>query len=133
VWTSGTNPPKTGYSLHSDQYPVNDYFGPGKKFSRIKTWVVSQQPTIKMKFCGADISRIKTDFQQNAHVGVKLFGLFDVGSVDQSYQVTNVDDKSVQGCVIVTMGPTVTIGTTPSSDSRAYILGGVSSYPPNNT
>jgi hypothetical protein len=133
VWTSGSNPSKTGLALHSTQYPVDEYFGTGKKFSRIKTWILSQEPTIKMQFCGADASKIKTDFKQTSHVGVKLFGLIDVGSVDQSYQVTDVDDKSVAGCVTVTMGSTKTIGTTTSADARAYVVGGVPSYPPNNT
>jgi hypothetical protein len=133
VWTSGSNPPKTGLSLHTTQYPVGDYFGPGKKFSRIKTWVLSQEPTIKMQFCGADASKIKTDFKQNSKVSVKLFGLFDIGSVEQSYQVTDVDDKSVAGCVTVTMGSTKKIGSTTDKDFRAYVVGGVPSYPPNNT
>ena len=133
VWTSGSNPAKTGLALHSTQYPVDEYFGSGKKFSKVKTWVLSQEPTIKMQFCGADASKIKTDFQQNSHVGVKLFGLIDLGSIDQSYKVTDVDDKSVAGCVTVTMGSTKTIGTTTDADARAYVVGGVPSYPPNNT
>jgi hypothetical protein len=129
----GQHPSKSGYTLQGTQFPVSDYFGPGKQFSRIKTWVLSQQPTITMQFCGAEASKIKTDFQQHSHVDVKLFGLFSIGSIDQSYQVTNVDDKSVAGCVSVTMGPSVIQGTTPAADARAYVIGGVPSYPPDRT
>lgn len=132
-WPSGTNPPKTGYTLKGNQFPISEYFGPGNKFSRIKTWVVSQTPTISMKFCGADTSKIVTDFKEKSHVNVKLFGLFSVGSVNQSYEVKTVDTKSVAGCVIVELGPTKVIGTTPAEDATAYVVGGVPSYPPNNT
>lgn len=132
-WKSGTNPPKTGFALKGDEYPVDEYFGPCKKFSMIKTWVLSQKPTISMQFCGGETSKIKTDFQQKAHVDVTLFGFLNVASVDQSYQITNVDDKSVSGCVTVEMGPTKILGTTGTEDLRAFVVGGVPSYPPNNT
>ncbi len=69
---------------------------PNKKFSRIKTRVISQTQTISMNFCGADTSKIVTDFREKSRVDVKLFGLFGFGSVDQSYEVKTVDTKSVQ-------------------------------------
>ena len=122
----------TGYSMRGDQFPP-DFFGPGKQFSRIKTWVLSQEPTISMQFCGAQASQIKSDFKETMHVDVKLFGLFTIGSVDESYEVKKVDDKSVQGCVTVELGPKKIIGTTPAAAATAYVVGGVPSYPPDNT
>lgn len=129
---SNTNQTQTGYSLKGSQYPVDEYFGPGKKFSRIKTWVLSQQPTISMKFCAADTTKIVSDFKESTSVNVTFFGIFNIG-VTQSYEVKKVDSKSVAGCVIVEMGPAKVIGTTPSNDATAYVVGGVPSYPPNNT
>ena len=128
-----TDQSQTGYFLKGSQYPVDDYFGPGKKFSRIKTWVLSQQPTISMQFCGAETSTIVSDFKESTSVSVKLFGIFNIGSASQSYEVKKVDNKSVEGCVTVEMGPPVVVGTTPAADATAYVIGGVPSYPPDYT
>ena len=124
---------QTGYSLKGSQYPVDEYFGPGKKFSRIKTWVLSQQPTISMQFCAADTSQVESDFKESTSVSVSLFGIFNIGSVSQSYEVKKVDSKSIEGCVTVEMGPPVAVGSTPAADATAYVVGGVPSYPPDHT
>lgn len=128
-----TQQTQTGYSLKGSQYPVDEYFGPGKKFSRIKTWVLSQQPTISMLFCGAETSEVVSDFKENTSVSVTLFGIFNIGSVSQSYEVKKVDSKSIEGCVTVEMGPAVVVGTTTAADATAYVIGGVPSYPPDHT
>ena len=130
---ANTDQSRTGFCLTGSQYPVDVYFGPGKKFSRIKTWVLSQQPSIEMTFCNADTSSVVSDFKEDASLSVKLFGIFGVGSVKQSYAVQSVDDKSSAGCVTLKLGPPKVIGTTPSSDATAYVVGGVPSYPPDNT
>lgn len=121
---------RTGYALLGNQFPVDDYFGPDKKFGRVKTFVISQQPTIEMTFSGAEATAFTSDFKENASASVSLFGLFKIGEVDQSYEVQKVDTKSVSGQVTVTFGPPVPIGTTPSADASAYLVGGVLSYPP---
>lgn len=128
-----TQQTQTGYSLKGSQYPVDEYFGPGKKFSRIKTWVLSQQPTISMLFCGVETSEVVSDFKENTSVSVRLFGIFNIGSVSQSYEVKKVDSKSIEGCVKVEMGPALVVGSTPAADVTAYVIGGVPSYPPDHT
>lgn len=130
---SNTDRGKTGYALLGSQFPVDKYFGVGKIFSRVKTWVISQEPTISMKFYGADINLIGSDFKEKASATIKLFGIFGIGSVTQNYEVKKVDSTSMAGCVIVEMGPSKTVGTTPSQDAVAVVVGGVPSYPPNNT
>ncbi|MCK5216953.1 MAG: hypothetical protein KAJ93_04165 [Methanosarcinales archaeon] len=132
VTNAGKGTSATGFQIQGSEFSVPDYFGPGKKFSRLKTFVISQQPTISMTFKGADSSLVKSDFKQNASAKVKLFGLFDIGSVSESYEVHKIDENTQEGTVTVTLGPSKSIGTTPAQDDTAYVIGGVPSYPPNN-
>ena len=122
----------TGYKLQGSEYNIGNVFGPGKIFSRLKTFVISQQPTIKMIFTGSDINDITSDFTVNASAKIDLLGLFTLGSVSGSYNVQNVDTKSLAGSVIVTFGPPAASGTIPLQQQVAYVLGGVPSYPPDN-
>ena len=68
-------------------------FGVGKLFSRLKTFVISQQPTIKLTFTGSDVDDIVSDFKVNASAKVDLFGLFTRGFASGSYSVQNADTK----------------------------------------
>lgn len=132
VSNAGKGTSVTGFQIQGSEFPVPDYFGPGKKFSRLKTFVISQEPTISITFKGADSSLVKSDFKENASAKVKLFGLFNIGSVSESYEVHKIDENSQEGTVTITLGPPKSIGTTPAQDSTAYVVGGVPSYPPNN-
>jgi hypothetical protein len=130
----GSNDPSiSGFKLPAgSQYDVNSTFGPGKTFSRLKTFVISQSPTITMTFAAGNSSAISTDFKQNSSVNVKLFGLFSIGSVSQSYNVKTVDTTSVAGKITVTLAPPDIAGTVPLNQQVCYVLGGVAEYPPNN-
>lgn len=123
---------QTGYSLQGGQFPVDRYFGTGKLLSRVKTLVLSREPTITLKFCQGETSNVTSDFHVGASVNLKILDLFQVGSASTDYKVTDVDDKSVAGCVTLTLGPPATVGTTNLADARAYLIGGVPSYPPTN-
>lgn len=129
---SNTGKGATGFALQGSEFNVNELFGTGNTFSRLKTFVISQQPTIKMVFTGADTSSIVSDLQVNASVKLDLFGLFTLGSVSGSYNVQNVDTHSVAGAVVVTFGPPQVSGTIPLQQQVCYVMGGVASYPPNN-
>jgi len=118
----------TGYKLLSTEYTPAD-FGQGKKFARLKTWVLSQQPTVAMTFKGGNTQQVASNFQENASVSLKLFGLFDIGGASESYSVKNVDSHSVAGEVTVTLGPSKPTGTVPADQLTAYVLGGVIDYP----
>lgn len=120
----------TGYKLQGSEFNVNELFGPGKAFSRLKTFVISQPPTITMTFTGADASRITSDLQVNASIKLDLFKLFSVGSASSNYSVQKVDSESQSGSVKVTFGPPQASGTIPLEQQVAYVLGGVASYPP---
>jgi hypothetical protein len=122
----------TGYKLQGSEFEVADLFGPGKTFSRLKTFVISQQPTITLTFKGVDTSKVTSDFEANASLEVDLFGLFKLGSVKGSYSVKTVDTDTNAGTVTVTFGPPQVSGTIPLQQQVAYVLGGVASYPPND-
>jgi len=121
----------TGYKLQGSEYNIADTFGVGKKFSRLKTFVISQQPQISITFKGADTSKIVQDFQQNASVSVNLFGFIPIGHVSESYKVHKVDTNSQAGSVTLTLGGPAVSGTIPLQQQVAYVIGGVASYPPN--
>ena len=122
----------TGYKLQGSEFNVDELFGPGKAFSRLKTFVISQQPTIKMTLANVDSSKVTSDFQQNNNVSISLLGLFTIGSASSNYSVQNVDTSSEAGKVIITFGPPQVSGTLPIQQQVAYVLGGVASYPPND-
>jgi hypothetical protein len=122
----------TGYRLQGSEFDVSQLFGAGCAFSRLKTFVISQQPTMTLTFTGADASRVTSDFKANASISVDLFDLFSIGGASASYAVQNVDAESKTGSVIVTFGPPKPSGTIPLQQQVAYVLGGVASYPPNN-
>ncbi len=116
----------------SSQYNVDKTFGEGKTFGRLKTFVISQQPTITLVFSAAEASQLLTDFKQNASASVKLFGLFKIGEVNESYEVQTVDQNSAAGTVTIVLAPPKPTGTVPLDAQVAYVVGGVASYPPND-
>jgi hypothetical protein len=120
----------TGYQIQGSEFSPSD-FGPGGKLSRLKTFVISQLPTITLEFQSANSAAVTSDFQEQASVDVSLLGLFNIGSGSQSYQIQKVSTASSDGSVSVTLAPPTVIGTTPAPQSTAFVLGGVPSYPPN--
>jgi len=127
-----TNQDATGYKLQGEEYDPSKLFGTGNAFSRLKTFVISQQPTITLTFTGVDTSKITSDLQQQASLKVTLLGLFTLGSASESYKVQKVDADSQKGTVTVTFGPPQVSGTIPLQQQVAYVLGGVASYPPDH-
>lgn len=113
----------------SNQYAPDKMFGKGKPFSRFKTLVVSQAPTISMTFSADQASAVKSQFKENSSVDVKLFGLFKVGSMDQSYSITKVDESSASGTVTVTFAPPAITGNVDPVNQVCFVLGGVADYP----
>lgn len=116
----------------SSQFNIPNTFGEGKTFSRFRTLVISQAPTITMTFSADQAKSVESEFKQNASVKVKLFGIFDVGSFDESYSIKNVHKDSASGSVTVTLAPPEIVGSVPLEKQVCNILGGVAQYPPNN-
>ncbi|MBY0489478.1 MAG: hypothetical protein K2R93_06520 [Gemmatimonadaceae bacterium] len=122
----------TGFKIQGSEFQVADLFGPGKVFSRLKTFVISQQPTISITFTNAEISKLKTDLTVNASASLNLLGLFSIGGANANYQVHTVDEDEKAGSVTITFGPPEVSGSVPLQNQIAYVLGGVASYPPDH-
>ncbi|HEY6234514.1 MAG TPA: hypothetical protein VIW69_05315 [Candidatus Elarobacter sp.] len=129
---ANTGKDATGYALNGTEYNIATTFGPGQTFSRLKTWVICNQPTVTMVFKSANSQLIVSDFSEQSSASVSFLGLFDIGSVSETYHVHNVTQDSQAGTVTVTMAPPVASGTIPLNQQVAFVLGGVASYPPNN-
>ncbi len=125
------NPDVSGFKIDpSNQYAPARMFGQGKAFSRLKSIVVSKAPTITMVFSADQANAVTSQFSENSSVNVKLFGIFNVGSVDQSYSVSDVKTDSASGKVTVVMAPPAIQGTVPIEKQVATVIGGVADYPP---
>ena len=122
----------TGFQLQGSEYNVAELFGAGEAFSRLKTFVISQYPTISITFTGAQSSKVTSAFQVNASAEIDLLGLFQLGSASTSYSVSKVDTSSSDGSVTVTFQAPNVSGTLPLQQQIAYVMGGVASYPPSN-
>jgi hypothetical protein len=128
------NPAVSGFKIPTgSQYNISDTFGQGKLFSRLRTFVVSQYPTIKMVFSAADANAISTDFQEKSSTDVSFLGLFSMGSVSQSYQVQSCEEDQTAGTVTVVLAPPAPTGTVPLNQQVCQVLGGVAEYPPQTT
>ncbi|WP_371225814.1 hypothetical protein [Roseovarius sp. 2305UL8-3] len=114
----------------TSQYAPSKMFGKGKPFSRMRTMVISQAPTITMVFSADMANSVTSSFKESASVDVKLFGIFKVGSFSESYGITKVDTDKTSGKVTVVFAPPKITGSVPAVKQVANVLGGVADYPP---
>jgi hypothetical protein len=121
------NADKTGFKLFGSTFDPKTLFN--KKLARLKTLVISQEPTIKMVFNKVDISKVSSVFTQHSSMKFNLFGLFDFGGKDTGYTVTNISNNVSEQSVTITLGPSQPSGTIPPENQVAYVLGGVVDYP----
>jgi hypothetical protein len=124
----------TVYKLNSYEFDVDELFGKGKKFGRLKTFVISQEPTISLKMSKVDIKKVKEDFKRNGEIKVTLLGIINVdGGIGgkAKYTVQNITEEEESSSIILKFGPAKAGGSTPLQDQVAHVMGGVASYPPN--
>lgn len=103
----------TRYKLQGSEFDVHGLFGLGKSFSRLKNFVISQMPTIKMTFSGSDTSQIVSGVKEQMSISIIFLGLFTLGSASQIYSVHNVDTSSIASFITVTFGPPQISGAIP--------------------
>jgi hypothetical protein len=126
VQKAGTS--DTGFHLTGTEYSVPDLFGRGKRFGRVKTFVVSKEPTITITFYDADPSALQDKYQQGKSISLSLAGTFNFGLGGSGLKVQSVDSDAT-GKTVVTIAPPAK-GPTLPQDQTAHILGGVMDYPP---
>jgi hypothetical protein len=113
----------TGYKLQGGEFDPKQLFQ--HDLSRIKVFVVSNTPTITMRFSKVDVSKLTSVFQEHKSAGFHLFSLFDIGN-SSNYEVTHVESNESAETVTVHFGP-ASSGSVPQN--TAFILGGVAEYP----
>ena len=121
----------TGFQLTGSEFNVATLFGANGQFSRAKTLVLSQEPTITFTFQNSTYSQVQSYFHEQASVEVSLFGLFSLGSAQESYTVQSVTQDSAGVSVTVTLTPP-NPASVPAQQQTCNVLGGVISTPPDS-
>lgn len=127
---------KTGYKLRGSTINFDELFGSGKKFCRLNTLVISQDPTIQITLTRADEDLVKTDFVVKGEVKLDILGLSAIGgsataSGNVDFQIHNVKSDPINEEITITLSPSQN-DETPEEEKTAYILGGVIEHPPNS-
>ncbi len=120
----------TGFQLQGSEIDPTTFFGPGHAFGRIKTFVISQQPTVSMTFTGGDVASLETDLKAGVSASLNILGLFSIGGASANYEVKDVTSSSEAGTVTATFGAPTQVGSLVPATATAFVLGGVASYPP---
>lgn len=121
----------TGFAIsESTAYQPPITFGIGKSFGRLKTWVISNPPSISFTVTNANVAAMQTAFQQYTTVAkISLFGV-STGFSSSGYTVSSYEQNG--SSVTVTLSATP-VPLLPPTEQVAFVLGGVASYPPDNT
>lgn len=127
-----TNKDETGFQLQNSEFSVARLFGIGKTFARVRAFVISNEPTIKLTFRNADEYSIRAAFKENDNITLDLAEMFSFGSVSDGLIIKEIKSSHTTD-VIVTLSPDTIFQTlsTPQQ-ATAFIIGGVIEYPPPN-
>ena len=119
----------TGFQLQGSEFATAELFGPGKTFARVKTFVISQEPTVQLAFYDPNNRGvIQNAFKPGDAVRLQLADEVRFGATSGGFNVQKVDFAN--GKTVVTLGPPTIVGTIPTPEQTAYIIGGVVEYPP---
>lgn len=123
----------TGYMLNGSEYTSDDLFGAGGRLRRMKTYVISQAPVIKLTFHKFDCEQLQKLFEQRSDVSFSLFGGLIHGTHNNDYSFTDYSCNSAEETIEVSITP-APIGSTGSLGRQtAFILGGVVEFYENET
>ena len=117
----------TGFQLQGSLFDASTLFGPGKSFARVKTFVISDDPTITLWFYGVDATATVQKFSGQPKAELTVAGIAAFGTKTTEYQVNSVfDDGKAVKVVIAPSDPGIAV---PPEDQRAHIIGGVLDFP----
>ncbi len=118
----------TGYQLISERFDSKTTFGKNGKLRRMKTLVISQLPSIKLRFSKFDCTRLQESFKSQTEVNFQIFGGLINGSHDSGYTRSKFKyDESSQSLEVEFTPPKLGSSGT-ASNQTAYVLGGVIDY-----
>ncbi len=123
-------PTVTGFAINAgtaNQPPTT--FGQGKPFVQLKTWVISNPPTISFTITDADVTAMSAAFKEGS--AYTTIGIFSGSAGVQSSGYTVSNFQAVESTVTVTLTAT-NVPLLPATEQMAFVLGGVASYPPTN-
>lgn len=115
----------TGYRLHGSEFNPDTLFGKNGTLKRLKTFVISQEPEIKLQFHNFNVSSMKEIFNTSSNVSFSLLGGLVRGTINHNYTLQNESYDSQSQTLSVTISPTP-IGESGSIGKQtAFVLGGV--------
>jgi len=121
----------TGYQLIDSEFNPKTIFGANGKLRRMRTLIISQQPTVKLHFSKFDCSQLKKTFDEKTDVEFNIMDLV-VGHHENGYSVSECDYKEDSQTLDVTLTPQK-LGSSGTAESQtAFVLGGVEDYFENN-
>jgi hypothetical protein len=116
---------ETGYKLITGEFNPKTLFGPDGILKHLKTYVVSAQPTISLRFSKFEVEKMRGVFTRNIGMDVTFLGTFKIGGRDNGYAVTKFSGDPSSESVDMEFGPAKS-GTGPDLfKETAFILGGV--------
>lgn len=121
---------ETGIQLANSTYSVDELFGPGKRLNRVKTFVISEDPTITLDFHGGAGQQVLPSTAGDLSATVELGQITRVGENVGDYKATSSTSGSGVVSVVIVPSrkfPTVTV---PAIERRAHIIGGIVDTPP---
>lgn len=118
----------TGLQLDGSTYSPERLFGQGKTFARVKTFIISQEPTITLRFFGTGQSQFPKQLKRGAKAQVHVPGIGCFGGNSAQYTVQSAGEDG--NVVTVVIAPSTTPVTIPPEDRTAHIIGGIVEYPP---
>jgi len=117
----------SGLQLSGSTYSASDLFGPGKRFARVRTFVISQDPTITLRFYGTDQTQLLQQLSGHPAARIELGQIASFGGAGADYAVRSSDHTT--DVVTVVIAPATSPVTVPPVDRKAHIIGGVVDFP----
>ncbi len=118
----------TGYQLSSQRFEPSKLFGKEGQLRRLKTFVLSRQPEIKLSFQHFNSQALNELFTQSTDVTFQLFGGLLKGDHDNDYTFSDYHYDAASQTVEVSIVPPPITGGGASTAQTAFILGGVPEY-----
>ncbi len=122
----------TGYQLIDSEFDPKTLFGENGKLRRMKTIIISQQPSLKLHFSKFNCAGFEKMFKENTEVEFSLFGDLISGNHENGYSVTERKYDATAQSLDVTLTPKKLGSSGTAAGQTAYVLGGVAEYFDNN-
>ncbi len=117
----------TGLQLQGSAFSIDALFGPGGSFARVQTFVIAQQPTVKMTFRGTNLDALAGQVTTDQAAQLSLGKIVSLGVDGRDYRVLDMQSTGTE--LTVTLGAAPPSGTVPLIDQTAHVIGGVIQFP----